>query len=359
MEYEWSQPVSTNKIDVYWWIDGQGVGAPASYRVTYWNGSEFVPVEHATGLGIVGNAFNTTTFDEVHTDKLRLEIQSDGKLSTGILEWKVYSSGPVPAFPPVVEAGIDRVVIVGGKSYLSGKADWLKPSAASLVAWSMESGPGHVTFASSDTPITTATFSAPGEYVLKLTAKDRGLAADSTLTVRAEPAPPKERLDVVYTKNYRIDSPLWNSRAKALITSWIPHCIDQCERTDLTEGQGGIDNFVEAGKALRGEPHGKHKGYVFSNAWVHQTVEAMCIALMVDPKGDPDILEAHRKMRETLERWIPIILGRANAGRVSPNRVHAGGPPILAGTMVDPNTAATTRAMWPGTSSNPPSTITR
>jgi len=29
------------------------------------------------------------------------------------------------------------------------------------------------------------------------------------------------------------------------------------------------------------------QGYVFANAWVHQTVEAMCIALMVDPKGDP------------------------------------------------------------------------
>ncbi len=309
VEYEWSQPVPTNKIDVYWWMDGQGVGAPKSYRVTYWNGSSFVPVENASGLGIARNTFNTTTFDLVHTDKLRLEIVSDGRLSTGILEWKVYSSGPVPTFPPTVEAGIDRDVVLGGKTYLDGKAEWLKPSLTSAVLWSKVSGPGRVSFAQASSPVTTATFSAPGDYVLKLSAHDGTQAADSAIKVRAEAAPPKRRLDVVYTKNYSIDSPLWNARAKALIANWIPHCIDQCERTDLREGQGGIDNFVEAGKALRGEPHGRHKGYVFSNAWVHQTVEAMCIALMVDAKDDPEVVAAHAKMRATLDKWIPIILG--------------------------------------------------
>ncbi|MGA2556235.1 MAG: beta-L-arabinofuranosidase domain-containing protein, partial [Verrucomicrobiota bacterium] len=51
-----------------------------------------------------------------------------------------------------------------------------------------------------------------------------------------------------------------------------------------------------------------HIGYPFSNAWVHQTVEAICIALMVDAKGDADILQAQQKMRATLEDWIPKIL---------------------------------------------------
>ena len=27
IQYEWSKPVTTNRIDVYWWADGQGVGA--------------------------------------------------------------------------------------------------------------------------------------------------------------------------------------------------------------------------------------------------------------------------------------------------------------------------------------------
>jgi hypothetical protein len=47
---------------------------------------------------------------------------------------------------------------------------------------------------------------------------------------------------------------------------------------------------------------------VFSNAWVHQTVEAMSIALMIDPQGDQEILTAHEKMKATLEDWIPKIL---------------------------------------------------
>jgi len=47
---------------------------------------------------------------------------------------------------------------------------------------------------------------------------------------------------------------------------------------------------------------------VFANAWVHQTVEAMCIALMVDPQGDPEMIAAQAKMRATLEDWIPKIL---------------------------------------------------
>ena len=144
--------------------------------------------------------------------------------------------------------------------------------------------------------------------MLRLTV-DNGQSKDSsTLNVSVETPPPAKQLDAVYTKNFKIDSPLWNARAKALMVSWIPHCIDQINRTDLTQGPGGIDNFVEAGKALRGEPHGAHKGYVFSNAWVHQTVEAMSIALMIDPQGDPEIIQAHEKMRATLEDWIPKIL---------------------------------------------------
>lgn len=308
VQYDWTRPITTNRIEVYFWADGQGVGLPSSYNVSYWNGSAFVPVANAKGLGVIANGFNSTTFDEIKTDKLRVEITSDGKRSTGILEWKVYSSGAVPLFPPTVEAGVDRAVVLGGKTYLSGSAAWLNPSSAQRARWSKLSGPSQVVFASATTPSTTATFSEPGEYVLQLTAFGEQENTHSTLAVHAEHAPPKERLNVVYTTRYSIDNLMWNQRAKTLIVDWIPHCVEQCERTDLTQGQGGLDNFIEAGKALRGEPHGRHKGYVFSNAWVHQTVESMCIALMVDAQGDADILGAQQTMKVTLERWIPVIL---------------------------------------------------
>ncbi len=225
-------------------------------------------------------------------------------------------------------AGIDRVTILAGKTYLRGWAGYgdpprpqrpvrpgAPPEAAPVpagpeaqVTWSKASGPGKVTFADPAASITTATFSEPGSYVLKLTADNGQTKSDSTLNVEVETPPPSRQLDAVYARNFSIHSPLWNARAKSLMVSWIPHCIDQINRNDLSQGPGGIDNFIEAGKALRGEPHGVHKGYVFSNAWVHQTVEAMSIALMIDPKGDADIIDAHKKMRATLDDWIPKIL---------------------------------------------------
>src|SRR6185312_15196135 len=100
VEYDWSQPISTKQMDVYWWADGGGVGVPKACRVLYWDGSKFVPVNEASGMGVEANKFNTTTFAEVKTTKVRLEMDSDGQLSTGLLEWKVYDSGNSPFFLP-------------------------------------------------------------------------------------------------------------------------------------------------------------------------------------------------------------------------------------------------------------------
>ena len=78
---------------------------------------------------------------------------------------------------------------------------------------------------------------------------------------------------------------------------------------------------------------------MFSNAWVHQTVEAMSIALMVDPRGDQEIIAAQRTMKATLEDWIPKILAAQesdgylhtawtlrNAPRPNPPATPAGNP---------------------------------
>jgi uncharacterized protein len=267
-----------------------------------------MPVARASGLGVAADRFNVTTFDEVKTSKLRLEIDGSGGFSTGLLEWRVLDSGKSPEFPPTVAAGVDRVVLLGGKTYLSGSVRTLKAAGKNEMLWSQISGPGTATFADPHSAVTTATFSRPGEYRLRLTAGRGTMAASSTLSVRVENPPPAKRLDAVPTKRYSVDSPLWKARVKALIVHWIPHCIDMINRSDLKEGQGGIDNFVEAAKALRGEPHAWHKGYVFSDAWVHQTVEAICLALMVDPQGDAEIVKAQRSMQATLDDWIPKIL---------------------------------------------------
>jgi DUF1680 family protein len=311
VEYDWSHLVSTKQVEVYWWDDHQGVRLPKASRVKFWGGKDFVEVKNANGLGVAGDTFNVTTFDEVTTTKLKLEMDGSENYSTGILEWRVLDSGKSPDFPPKVRAGVDRDVMVDGKTYLSGSVKAFKAdSAAVKMIWSKDSGPGRVAFADAHTNITTATFTKPGNYVLRLTAGEGKLEAASTLNVKVVVPPPSNRLEVVYTKPYKINNPLWNARAKALIVNWIPHCIDEINSTNIAKnhGDGGIDNFVEAAKALRGEPHAPQRGYVFANAWVHQTVESMCIALMVDPQGDQDIIAAQEKMKATLADWIPKIL---------------------------------------------------
>jgi len=305
VRYDWSRPISTNMIGVYWWDDNRGVRLPKACRLLYWDGERFAPVSNPSGLGVEGNKYNATTFDEVRTSKLRLEIDSAGTYSTGILEWKVFDSGKSPDFPPRVEAGVDRVVMLGGKTYLNGRVKTLN-NTAPAAKWSKVSGPGKVKFGDVGTPVTTATFSDMGDYVLKLTAGQGNLRASSELAVKVEAPPPSRHLNPVYTRRYRIDSSLWNGRAKALIVNWIPHCIDKISDPNLKEG--GINNFIDAANKLTGKPHSRHRGYVFSNAWVYNTIEAMCVAMMVDPRGDRQIIEAQETMKATLADWIPKVL---------------------------------------------------
>ena len=306
VEYDWAQPVSANGVSVYWWDYTGTVPLPASYRIEYWDGSRFRPVEHPSGLGLKNDSYNTTNFDAVRTTRLKLEMDSADRWVSALLEWQVLEAPDGGPVVPLVMAGVDRDVMLSGKTYLTGKIRSLEPITG--IQWTKLSGPGEVSFTLADSLATTASFTKTGTYVLQLTGTQGSLASTSKLQVKVVYPPPAKRLDVVYTTPYKIDNPLWNSRFKAIITNWIPYCVAQIERSDLTTGQGGLDNFIEAAKALKGQPHGKHKGYVFSNAWVYQTVESMCEALMVDPQGDQAMIRTQNKMKATLERWIPIIL---------------------------------------------------
>jgi len=99
IQYEWTKPVNVDGVDVYWFDDKGGVRPPKAVRILYWDGKAFAPVKNAVGLGLEVDKYNTTTFKEVTTSKLKLEFDSAGA-STGILEFKVYDAGKSPKFPP-------------------------------------------------------------------------------------------------------------------------------------------------------------------------------------------------------------------------------------------------------------------
>jgi hypothetical protein len=50
VQYDWSRPISTRKIDVYWWDDNRGVRLPNACRLLYWNSEGFVPVSNPSGI---------------------------------------------------------------------------------------------------------------------------------------------------------------------------------------------------------------------------------------------------------------------------------------------------------------------
>ena len=225
------------------------------------------------------------------------------------------------------------------------------------VRWSKKSGPGRVTFADPAALITTATLERAGRLRPRVDGADSGGAtASSTLTVKVETPPPAKQLDVVHMRKWSIDSTLWNHRMKALTVSWIPHCIEHA-RANRHRARAGIDNFIEAGKKLRGEPHGQHKGYVFANAYVHNAVEAMSIALMLDAEGRP----GHRARADRHARDARQVDSdhprRAGTRRLHADGVHAAArqqrrrQPERPGRSTTGSVAPTTRDTPPATSS--------
>ena len=87
------------------------------------------------------------------------------------------------------------------------------PPPGSLTStWSRVSGPGTVTFANASAADTTATFSAPGTYVLRLTATDGALTAQDEVTVTVNPATPGNTPPVVNAGPDQTDHPARHAR---------------------------------------------------------------------------------------------------------------------------------------------------
>lgn len=307
VQYEWSQPIATKKIEVYWFDDRRGVRLPRACRLLYWNGSEWLPVPEAAGLGLEPNKFNVTTFPEIKTTRLRLEMEGQERFSTGLLEWRVMDSGNSPNFPPRVVAGADRVVMQNGRTFLEGIVrDDGKVTAQPTVRWEKASGPGSVKFERADAAVSEARFSKPGEYVLKLTANDGAAWGKDTLRVKVEAPPPVTALEWLPPQRWEVTSPFWKPRLKAVVLNWLPHCVAKIE--DPATREGGLENFVQAANKLAGKPGARHIGAVFANAWVYNTLESICLALMVDPGDDAELRAGQERLRQTMEKWIPIIL---------------------------------------------------
>jgi VCBS repeat-containing protein len=86
--------------------------------------------------------------------------------------------------PPIVSAGADQTITRSESAHLSGSvSDDGIPGGSVSSAWSKVSGSGTATFSDGSSPTTTATFSAIGNYVLRLTADDGELVSTDEVNI--------------------------------------------------------------------------------------------------------------------------------------------------------------------------------
>ncbi|WP_075090824.1 DUF5060 domain-containing protein [Haloferula sp. BvORR071] len=133
------------------------------------------------------NAANTSaTFNAAGTYVLRLSA-SDGQLSSSD-EVTVTINSVATNQSPTADAGPDASATLTGSSVqvaLNGSAsdDGLPQGSGLSLAWTRRSGPTAVSFATPNSASTTATFTAEGTYVLRLTASDGQLSDFDEMTV--------------------------------------------------------------------------------------------------------------------------------------------------------------------------------
>ncbi len=130
------------------------------------------------------------------------------------------------------------------------------------------------------------------------------LLISSAFAAPVEDVAPAQPLEPVYFQRITIRG-FWRDQIKRLTTKWLPHCITQMEK----DGRGQeLFNLVHTAKVLSGEPTGAYTGTPWSDAYVYNTIESICLALAMDPAGDQEVADAQDFLRKKLEEWIPIVL---------------------------------------------------
>lgn len=135
--------------------------------------------------------------------------------------------------PPTVTAGTDQTITLPDNAILNGTVtdDGLPAGSIVTITWSQVSGPGTVSFADPHTANTTASFSADGTYVLRLTADDSALTAFDEVTVTVKPPAGTSSIDVRVSRGSDDAEQLVSSGAVRLTSSDLELTVDGTNQT--------------------------------------------------------------------------------------------------------------------------------
>lgn len=89
--YEFDQPYTISESQVYWYDDKPwgGCSIPASWKLLYKKGDEWIPVQTIGSYEIAKDKFNSVRFEPISTTAIRMEVQLPKEDAAGIHEWIV------------------------------------------------------------------------------------------------------------------------------------------------------------------------------------------------------------------------------------------------------------------------------
>jgi len=91
IQYDFDQEYTVSESSIYWFDDGPSGGCriPASWKILYKDGDQWVPVKNVTPYEISKDKYNGIRFEPVKTKALRVEVQLPEDFATGVHEWSV------------------------------------------------------------------------------------------------------------------------------------------------------------------------------------------------------------------------------------------------------------------------------
>jgi DUF1680 family protein len=91
VQYDFEQECTVSESSVYWFDDGPSGGCriPASWKILYKDGDNWIPVKNLTPYEISKDKYNSIKFEPVKTKALRIEVKLPADFATGIHEWSV------------------------------------------------------------------------------------------------------------------------------------------------------------------------------------------------------------------------------------------------------------------------------
>jgi PKD repeat protein len=157
-------------------------GQPQATPTTTWSK---VSGPGTVTFGSAGAVDTTAGFSLAGTYTLRLTANDGASITSDDV---VVTVQPANA-APTVDAGPNRTVVMPAAASLDGTLVSAGFPGPVTTAWSVASGPGTATFGNAAAIDTTATFSAPGTYTLRLTATNLTGSSSDTMVVTVNKVP--------------------------------------------------------------------------------------------------------------------------------------------------------------------------